>query len=203
MQYLTLFLSLFLVLMTFKSETPRILFFGDSLTAGYGIDESDAFPALIQKKIKEEGYSYEVINGGLSGETTAAGLRRIDWMLRSQVDILVLSLGANDGLRGVDLAGTKENLQGIIDKVKAKNPDTQIIISGMLVPPNMGSAYASEFEKIFPAIAEKNDAALIPFLLEDVAGEPDLNLPDGIHPTEEGHKIMAETVWEVLQPRLK
>lgn len=200
MKTIIVFIISFIVFTGFISEQPkRILFLGDSLTAGYGIDESDAFPALIQQKIDDVGLNYEVINGGLSGETTAGGLRRIDWMLRSSVDIMVLSLGANDGLRGIEPASTKENLQQIIDKVKAKNPDVQVIISGMMVPPNMGQRYADEFEAVFPKLAEDNNAGLIPFLLEGVAGEPELNLPDGIHPTEEGHEIVAENVWEVLR----
>ncbi len=178
---------------------PRILFLGDSLTAGYGIGEDAAFPAIISEKIESADFEYQVINAGLSGETSAGGLRRVDWLLRSPVDVLVLSLGANDGLRGIPVSDTKNNLQGIIDKVRESNPEVKIVISGMMVPPNMGETYAREFQDIFPQLAEKNNAFLIPFLLEGVAGDPELNLSDGIHPTEDGHKIMAKTVWDILK----
>lgn len=178
---------------------PRILFLGDSLTAGYGIGEDVAFPAIIAEKIETAGLEYQVINAGLSGETSAGGLRRIDWLLRSPVDILVLSLGANDGLRGIPVSDTRTNLNGIIAKVKANNPEVAVVIAGMMVPPNMGETYAREFQALFPQLAEENGAYFIPFLLEGVAGEPALNLPDGIHPTADGHKIMAETVWDILK----
>lgn len=186
-----------------KKETKSILFFGNSLTAGYGLDTEEAFPAIIQKKIDSLGLSYRVINAGLSGETTAAGKNRIDWVLKQNVDVFILELGANDGLRGIPLKETRRNLQEIIDFVREKNPDTEIILAGMQIPPNMGTEYTSEFRRIFPELAEKNNVHLIPFLLEDVAGIPELNQQDGIHPTIEGQKILAENVWEVLAPIIR
>jgi len=185
-----------------STTVKTILFYGDSLTAGYGLSEEEAFPALIDKKIKQQGKSWKVINAGLSGETTAGGLSRIDWMLRQPVDIFVLELGGNDGLRGLPLDQTKTNLQGIIDRVRAKNPNVKIIVAGMMVPPNMGPEYTEQFKSVYPDLAKKNKAALIPFLLEGVGGIEKLNLPDGIHPNVEGHKIVAETLWKVIGPML-
>ncbi len=182
------------------SISKSILFFGDSLTAGMGLDPNDAFPALIQQKLDSLSLSYDVINAGLSGETTASGKNRLDWVLKQDVDIFVLELGANDGLRGIPLDETRKNLQAIIDAVKTKNPDTAIVLAGMQIPPNMGQEYTSEFRNIFPKLAEKNNIQLIPFLLKDVGGISRLNQPDGIHPTPQGHKIVANTVWETLKP---
>lgn len=179
-----------------------ILFFGNSLTAGLGLDQNQAFPNLIQKKILETGKNFRVINAGLSGETSAGGLDRIDWVLNQAVDIFVLELGANDGLRGLPLESTRSNLQGIIEKVKEKYPEVKIIIAGMMVPPNMGEEYSNEFVKVFPDLARNNRVLLIPFLLDEVAGNPDLNLADGIHPNIEGHHIVAGTIWKVLKPLL-
>lgn len=179
----------------------NIVFFGNSLTAAYQLSPEQGFPALIQEKIDSLGLPYTCVNAGLSGETTADGVARIDWILQQPVDIFVLELGGNDALRGLPLAESKKNLQAIIDKVKAKYPDCKIVVAGMMAPPNLGS-YAKDFQKIFPEIAKKNNAALIPFLLEGVGGDPKLNLPDGIHPTAEGHKILAETVWKTLKPLL-
>lgn len=184
------------------SKTSTILFFGNSLTAGYGLDTDEAFPALIQNRLDSLDYDYKVINAGLSGETTAGGLGRIDWILKQPVDIFVLELGANDGLRGVPLKETKANLQKIIDKVWEKNPETKIVLAGMQIPPNIGKEYTADFKKIFPELANENDIELIPFLLQDVAGNPELNQNDGIHPTAEGAKIVAENVWENLKPLL-
>lgn len=186
-----------------QPQSPKtILFFGNSLTAGYGLDPSEAFPALIQQKIDSLDLPYKVINSGLSGETTAGGKSRISWVLREKVDVFVLELGGNDGLRGIDLQSTRQNLQAIIDTVKARNPETRIVIAGMQIPPNMGPDYTTRFKDLFAAVAQKNNTALIPFLLEGVGGIPALNLPDGIHPTAEGHKIIARNVWQVLQPIL-
>lgn len=182
------------------SDSKTILFFGNSLTAGYGLEEGEAFPEIIQKKIDSLNLDYQVVNAGLSGETTAAGKNRLDWVLKQGVDIFVLELGANDGLRGIPLSETRENLQAIIDKVRKKNPHVKIILAGMQIPPNMGEDYTSQFRNIFPELVEKNDVYLIPFLLKDVAGIPELNQEDGIHPTAEGDKIVAENVWEVLKP---
>lgn len=190
------------LLMQASTDPKVILFFGDSLTAGYGLSPEEAFPALIEKKCLTNGTPCKAINAGLSGETSAGGLSRIDWVLRQPVDVFVLELGANDGLRGLPLDQTKRNLQAIIDKVKAKNPDVKIVIAGMLVPPNLGPEYTSSFRKIFPELAKKNNATLIPFLLEEVAGYEKLNLSDGIHPNQEGHKIVAGNVYKILTPLL-
>jgi acyl-CoA thioesterase-1 len=192
----------FTVLFQTGTSPKTILFFGDSLTAGYGLSPEEAFPALIEKKLSRSGKPGKVVNAGLSGETSAGGLSRIDWVLRQPVDVFVLELGANDGLRGLPLEQTQKNLQGIIDKVKAKNPKARIVIAGMMVPPNMGAAYTTKFRTIFPELAKKNNATLIPFLLQDVAGNEKLNLADGIHPNIEGHKIVAENVYKVISPLL-
>ena len=181
------------------SEGKTLLFFGDSLTAGMGLDLEDAFPALIQATLDSLGMEYTVINSGLSGETTSSGKNRLNWVLNQNADIFVLELGANDGLRGIPLSETRKNLQFIIDAVREKNPETKIILAGMQIPPNMGPAYTKEFRTIFPELAEQNGLPLIPFLLEGVAGEPELNQADGIHPTEEGHKIVARNAWKVLK----
>ncbi len=181
------------------SNEKTILFYGNSLTAGYGVEPSEAFPALIQDKIDSLDLSYRVVNAGVSGETTSGGNSRIDWVLRQPVDIFILELGGNDGLRGIPLTETRKNLQAIIDKVKAKYPDVEIILAGMQVPPNMGSTYANEFRSLFTDLADKNKVGLIPFLLEKVGGERTLNQADGIHPTPAGHKIVAENVWAVLK----
>ncbi len=187
-----------------KEEDKKvILFFGNSLTAGYGLESEEGFPAIIQNKLDSLGYEYEAVNAGLSGETTASGKNRVDWVLNQDVDVFVLELGANDGLRGIPLEETRKNLQDIIDTVKESNPDTRIILAGMQIPPNMGQDYTSRFRNIFPELAEENNIELIPFLLEGVAGRPDLNQSDGIHPTAEGQEIVAENVWEVLKPILK
>lgn len=186
-----------------ETNSKVILFFGDSLTAGYGIKLEEAFPALIQERLDSLGLNYTVINSGLSGETTSAGLNRLNWVLKQNVDVFVLELGANDGLRGVPLNETKENLQAIIDLVREKNADTKIILAGMQLPPNMGPEYTEEFRNIFPELAEENDIPLIPFLLQGVAGNPDLNLEDGIHPTARGHQIIRENVWEVLMGQVQ
>lgn len=189
-----------LVLSAIQAEKEKtILFFGDSLTAGYGLTEEEAFPALVEKELNEKGKKVRVINAGLSGETSAGGLTRIDWVLRQPIDIFILELGANDGLRGVPLAETKKNLQAIIDKVKSKNKNVKVVVAGMMVPPNMGKDYSTEFQKIFPELARTNNAKLIPFLLEGVAGDEKLNQADGIHPTVEGHKIVAGNVRKVLE----
>lgn len=186
------------------AQSPKnILFFGDSITAGFGIDPDQAFPSLVQNKIDELNWDYNVVNGGVSGETSAGGLRRIDWVLGRKYDVMILELGGNDGLRGIDLTSTRTNLQQIIDKARAKYPDMKIIVAGMQVPPNLGADYTTDFANIFPELAKKNDLPLIPFILENVGGISELNQPDGIHPTAEGHKIVAETVWEAIKPILE
>ena len=184
-------------------QNRNILFFGDSLTAGFGLTPSQAFPACIQNKIQNMEWGFSVFNAGLSGETSSAGLRRVDWLLRNKVDVLVLALGANDGLRGISPELTEKNLQGIIDKVSRKNPRVEIGIAGMSMPPSLGRDYNRQFEAVFSNLAQRNNGSLIPFLLEGVAGIVDLNLDDGIHPTAEGHKIVAENVWLVLKPVLE
>lgn len=187
-----------------NNGAKRILFFGDSLTAGYGLEDiNDAFPALIQSKIDSLSLGYTVINSGVSGETSAGGKSRINWVLSQKVDIFILELGANDGLRGVPLKETRENLQAIIDAVLKKSSTTKIILAGMQLPPNMGIAYTTEFKTIFPELAKKNKLDLIPFLLKDVGGIPDLNQADGIHPTVKGQKILANNVWAILAPIIK
>lgn len=182
--------------------TKTILFFGDSLTAAMGLDPAEGFPAEIQEKIDSLGLGYEVVNAGLSGETSAGGRSRINWILNQEVDVFVLELGANDGLRGIPVEETRQNLQAIIDIVREKNPNVEIILAGMQVPPNLGPEYTEGFQGIFPELARKNDLHLIPFLLEGVAGDPELNQQDGIHPTAEGYEIVAENVWQVLGPVL-
>lgn len=185
-----------------KADRKVILFYGNSITAGYQLDLEQAFPALIQKRVDSLKLNYRAINAGLSGETTAGGLSRIDWVLRTVPDIFVLELGANDGLRGLPLDETSKNLQAILNKVKKENSEVKIIIAGMMVPPNLGVDYSKDFQQVFSGIADENNATLIPFVLDGVAGNPELNLSDGIHPTPEGHEIVAETVWKYLEPLL-
>ncbi|MEZ2335522.1 arylesterase [Mucilaginibacter sp. RCC_168] len=182
------------------STSKTVLFFGDSLTAGYGLDDpSEAFPGVIKDKIDSLKLPYKVVNAGLSGETTAGGNARLDWLLKQKVDIFILELGANDGLRGIPVSETSKNLQSIIDKVKAKYPEVKIVLLGMQVPPNMGADYANKFKTVYPDLAAKNHTQLVPFLLQGVGGIPALNQADGIHPTAEGAKIVANNVWNVLK----
>lgn len=183
-----------------EGASGTILFYGDSLTAGLGLDPNEAFPALIQQRLDSLGYSFEVVNAGLSGETTASGRNRLDWVLRQPVDIFVLELGANDGLRGIPLAETRKNLEAMIQMVRERSPGARIVLAGMELPPNMGPEYTAEFRRIFPELAEKHGTALVPFLLKGVGGVAELNQQDGIHPTAEGHMMVAETVWSVLAP---
>lgn len=180
-----------------------LLVLGDSLAAGYGLDPSQAFPALLQQEIRKEGLHFKVINAGLSGDTTAGGLRRLDWVLRQKVDVLLIELGGNDGLRGVPPETTRTNLQAMIERAKKKYPDIAIVIAGMKMPTTMGAEFRKQFEAVFPDVARANNALLIPFLLEGVGGIAELNLPDGIHPTAEGQKIVASNVWTVIRPVLK
>jgi acyl-CoA thioesterase-1 len=182
-----------------SSRKKTILFFGNSLTAGYGLDDvSQAFPALIQQKIDSLNLPYKCVNAGNSGETSAGGVGRIDWLLKQKVDVFVLELGGNDGLRGISVKEMTKNLQTIVDKVKAKYPDCKLVMLGMQAPPNMGADYTNGFKAAFPALAAKNNMALVPFLLEGVGGIASLNQADGIHPTAEGDKIVAENIWKVL-----
>jgi acyl-CoA thioesterase-1 len=158
---------------------------------------------LIEDKIQTKKWNFKVVNAGQSGDTTAGGLNRMDWLLKSRIDVLVLELGGNDGLRGLPPDTTRKNLQAIIDRTKKKYPDVKIILAGMKVPPNMGRDYGRQFDAIFPELAKKNKAELIPFVLEGVGGVRELNLPDGIHPTAKGHEIIANNVWRVLEPVLR
>ena len=197
-------LALLLALFASAQTTPKtIVFLGDSLSAGYGVKPNESFPALIGEKIHAANLPYEVENAGLSGDTTAGALRRMDWLLQGKIDVLVIELGGNDGLRGLPIAALKSNLQSIIDKARAKNPAVKIVIAGMRIPPNIGPDYARDFEAAFPELASKNNATLIPFLLEGVGGMREFNQADSIHPTAEGHRKIAETVWRTLEPLLK
>lgn len=184
---------------TATSKDKTIVFFGNSITAGYGLDLSEAFPARIQEKLDSMHLPYKVVNAGVSGETSSGGRSRIDWILKQQVDIFVLELGGNDGLRGIPISETKKNLQAIIDRVKQKYPSAKIIITGMQMPPNMGRKYTTEFKGMFPDLAKQNGISIVPFILEGVGGNAGLNQSDGIHPTAEGHRILANNVWSVLK----
>jgi acyl-CoA thioesterase-1 len=184
-----------------SQEKPKtLLFFGDSLTAGYGLSDPDeAFPGLLQQKIDSLNLPYKVVIAGLSGETSAGGKARVPWILKQNIDVFVLELGANDGLRGISPAETSKNLQAIIDQVKAKYPNCKIVLTGMLMPPSMGAKYAADFKAVFPTIAKQNNLAFVPFLLDGVGGVARLNQGDGVHPTAAGHRILADNVWSVLK----
>jgi len=180
-----------------------ILVLGDSLAAGYGLDPSEAFPAVLQEKIDAEHLPFKVVNAGQSGDTSAGGLRRLNWLLQQKIDVLVLELGGNDGLRGIPPETTRTNLQAILDGTRKKYPQAQMVVAGMRMPPNLGAEYVESFQRLFPALAKANQAALVPFLLQGVGGEQDLNQADGIHPTPEGQRRVAENVWRVLRPLLE
>jgi acyl-CoA thioesterase-1 len=206
-------LSLCLFSLTIFSQTTAptpvatpaktVVFLGDSLTAGLGLPPSDAFPALVAEKIRAAGLPFEIQNAGLSGDTSAGALRRMDWLLQRPIDVLVIELGGNDGLRGLPVKSLKANLQAIIDKAKAKNPAVKIVIAGMQIPPNLGAGYAADFARVYAELARENNAVLIPFLLEGVGGRRDLNQQDMIHPTAAGHRIVAELVWRTLESILR
>jgi acyl-CoA thioesterase-1 len=186
------------------AEPQTIVFFGDSLTYGYGLDDpgAEAYPALIAQKIAAAQLPWRVVNAGLSGDTSAGGLRRINWVLQRPIDLLVLALGANDGLRGIAPDVTHDNLRGIVRRVREKDPNARIVLVGMRLPDSLGADYAAAFAAIFPDLAREEKLPLIPFLLAGVAGRPELNGPDAIHPTAAGHRMVAETVWQTLQPLL-
>jgi acyl-CoA thioesterase-1 len=187
-----------------SAETRKtVVVLGDSLAAGYGVEPEEAYPALLQEKIKAAGLPFKIVPAGVSGDTTADGLGRLDWLLKRKVDVLIVELGGNDGLRGIPIAAIEANLQAIIDRARKKYPDVKIIIAGMRMPPNLGADYVDAYAKVFPEIAARNHVALVPFLLQDVGGEVTLNQADGIHPTPAGHKIVAENVWKVLKPILE
>jgi acyl-CoA thioesterase-1 len=184
-------------------EKKTIVFLGDSLSAGSGVQPAQAFPAVVGEKVRERGLPYEVVNAGVGGDTTAGGLRRLDWLLQRRVDVLILELGGNDGLRGLPVQNIRSNLQGMIDKAKAKYPDVQIVIAGMQMPPNVGAKYADDFKQVFFEVAKQNNVAIIPFLLEGVGGLREFNQPDLIHPNPVGHRMVAEVVWKTIEPLLK
>ncbi|TAK01062.1 MAG: arylesterase [Candidatus Manganitrophaceae bacterium] len=178
-----------------------IVAFGDSLTAGLGVAAHEGYPAVLEQKMKAAGYSYRVVNSGVSGETTAGGLRRVDWILRSRPGIVILELGANDGLRGLDLSQTEKNLSAIIERLQ--NEGVKVILAGMKMPPNYGREYTEGFEKIFPKLAAKYRLTLIPFFLDGVAAQSNLNQADGIHPTAQGYRIIVDRIWPIIEPLLE
>jgi acyl-CoA thioesterase-1 len=181
-----------------------VLVLGNSIAAGSGVAPEEAFPARLQHRVDSLGWNVEIINGGVSGETTAGGLRRLDWLLRQSIDVLIVELGGNDGLRGTDLSATRENLQAIIDTAKAQYPDVRILLAGMQLPPNLGPDYTQRFRALYPTLAEQNEnVGLIPFLLEGVGGVDSLMQSDGIHPTADGQRIVAQNVWAALKPMLQ
>jgi len=182
---------------------PVVLFVGTSLTAGYGLPSDEAFPALVQERIDAEAMPFRVVNAGVSGDTSAGGLRRIDWLLRLPIAVLVVELGANDMLRGLDVNALSANLEEILRRTRTAYPNARFVVVGMRAAPNLGVAYGEAFEAVFPMAARQEGAALIPFLLEGVAGDATLNQADGIHPTAEGHRRIAGTVWRVLGPVLR
>lgn len=185
------------------SSTRRLVILGDSLTAGLGLDMKDSYPSLLQEKLDANGIKMNVINAGVSGDTSAGGLRRLDWLLREPVDILVVALGANDGLRGLPVEQMQENLRAIVKRTEQKYPQTKIILAGMLVPPNQGKEYATAFQEAFSRLAKSENVIFIPFLLEGVAGLADKNQPDGIHPNQAGQAIIAATLWTAIAPLTK
>jgi acyl-CoA thioesterase I len=186
-----------------RTDARTILFVGTSLTAGFGVGDDVAWPAVIQQKVDSAGLPFRVANAGISGETSAGGLRRIDWSLQQPVDVLVLELGANDGLRGLDPDAMRRNLDEIMTRTRSRYPDAAIVLIGMEAPPNLGDAYTSRFRRVFVELARDHDAVLVPFFLDGVAGVPALNIDDGIHPNVEGHRLLARNVWPVLEPVLR
>ena len=184
-------------------DRGSVVFLGTSLTAGLGLDPSEAYPALIQQRIDEAGLPFSVVNAGVSGETSAGARQRIDWLLQRPVDVLVVETGANDGLRGIDPAALRSNLDAILDRAESKDPAPALVVIGMEAPPNLGARYTSAFRDVFRSVAEEHGAAFIPFLLEGVAGVERLNQGDGIHPTAEGQRLMADIVWRALEPVLR
>jgi acyl-CoA thioesterase I len=185
------------------SGAPVILFLGTSLTVGLGLDPIQAFPARIEERVRAEGLPYRVVNAGVSGETSAAARRRLDWLMQQPVAVLVIETGANDGLRGQDPAATRAEIQAMIDRARQASPPPRIVLIGMQAPPNLGREYTQAFRAIYPELARANDVTLVPFLLEGVGGQPALNQADGIHPTAEGHRRLAENVWPHLRPLLE
>jgi acyl-CoA thioesterase I len=200
-------LALLLMVLTLSSGRAAtnkvVVFLGDSLAAGYGVDPTEAFPALVQKKADSAGLAVTVVNAGVSGDTTAGGVRRLDWLLKRPVDILVIELGGNDGLRGTPVVSTRTNLVTMIRKARERYPAVQVVVAGMQMPPSMGQDYAAEFRDLFESVARTEKTGLIPFLLEGVGGIESLNQADQIHPNPQGHQKVAENVWKVLEPLLR
>ena len=184
-----------------RAEEPVIVALGDSLTAGLGVAADEAYPALLQARLAREGLHYRVVNAGVSGDTTAGALRRLDWVLRARPAIVVVALGANDGLRGLPVAAMRDNLVAIVTRLRESG--ARVLLAGMRLPPNYGAAYTREFADAFDAVARRTSVPLLPFLLDGVAGRPALNLPDGIHPNVAGQRMVADTVWRALQPLLR
>ncbi len=185
------------------AEPRTIVVLGDSIAAGLGVEPDQAFPAVLQRLVETGNYPFRVVNAGVSGDTTAGGSRRINWVLRRPMDVLIIELGGNDALRGVATETTAKNLERIISSARAKNPGMRIILAGMQIHQNMGQEYTSEFKALFETVAKTTNVALVPFLLEGVGGDPKLNQADQIHPNVEGHKIVAQNVWRILEPVLK
>ena len=181
--------------------TERIVVaFGDSLTAGLGVMPDESYPAQLQARLRADGYAYRVVNAGASGDTTAGGLRRVDWALKNKPDVVIVALGANDAMRGQDLASVRANLDGIV--VRFQKAGARVLVAGMEVPPNYGARYAADFRRLYVEVARKRGAAFMPFLLDGVAGDPRLNQGDGIHPTAEGYRIVVDHLWPYLEPML-
>lgn len=180
---------------------PVIVALGDSLTAGFGVLPDEAYPALLEARLRREGYAYRVVNAGVSGDTTAAALRRVDWVLRAQPSIVIVALGANDGLRHQSVPAMRDNLLAIVRRLRAAR--VTVLLAGMRVPPNYGPEYSRAFTAAFSQVARTTGIALAPFLLEGVAGDPRLNQPDGIHPTADGQRVIADKLWPYLQPLLR
>src|SRR6266481_2808082 len=177
-----------------------IVAFGDSLTAGLGVTPDESYPAQLQAKLRAEGYSYRVVNAGASGDTTAGGLRRVDWALRNKPEIVIVALGANDALRGQDLASVRSNLDGIV--ARFQKAGARVLMAGMEMPSNYGARYTADFRRLYVDVARKRGSAFMPFLLDGVAGNPRLNQPDGIHPTAEGYRLVVDRLWPYLEPML-
>jgi acyl-CoA thioesterase-1 len=186
----------------FADDKLTLLFLGDSLTAGFGVDPERSYPSLIAGYLEDNGIEAEVINAGVSGDTSSSAKRRINWLLRGRIDLMLVAIGANDGLRGLDLSQTEKNIRAIITQVRQISPQTFLILAGMKIPPNMGQRYTDRFTELYPRVARELDVTFIPFLLEGVAGETELNLPDGIHPNAEGHMRISKLVWSTLKPVL-
>jgi acyl-CoA thioesterase-1 len=202
-RYLMLLICCGAISASAAEPAKRVIVLGDSIAAGYGVDPEEAFPSVLQKRVDAEGLPYKTVNAGVSGDTTAGGARRIGWVLKQPVDILVIELGGNDGLRGIAPAETQANLEKIIDAARGSNAEVKILLAGMQMPQNMGADYTEKFKAVFPAVAEKKKVTLIPFVLEGVGGKPELNQPDRIHPNAKGHQIVADNVWMYLKPLLK